>query len=370
MRVLHINSYFSTSKLFKQLFDRQVASGCDISVYVPIAKQYPEERIAAGGDYTLIRRTFNQPERFIFHLKHYKILADLLKQYDFEKFGLIHAHSLFSNGWLAYQIHKKFAIPYIVACRSADIRTFFGKQPWLRPLGLEIMKNAAQIFFISQNSYDEVFDNYIPENMKVDLADKTQVIANGIEAKWHEHKNTQKNQIPNKPLQIVATAKLLREKQLVQVGQMVHKYNQEYAPAQFHVIGPAWDKHIAAELQKIPEVIYHGAKNIDEMIALYRKMDIFALLSSRETFGLVYAEAMSQGLPVIYTTGEGFDSFFPNHEVGVSVDRHVEDEFFQAIDAIIADYPQYVNNALKGVAKFDWDDITATYLAIYQAILK
>ena len=47
MKVLHINSYFSTSGLFKHLYDRQLNAGLEIDVYVPISHQFPEERIAA-----------------------------------------------------------------------------------------------------------------------------------------------------------------------------------------------------------------------------------------------------------------------------------------------------------------------------------
>ena len=38
---------------------------------------------------------------------------------------------------------------------------------------------------------------------------------------------------------------------------------------------------------------------------IYRENDIYVMPSIIETFGLVYAEAMSQGLPVIYTRGQG-----------------------------------------------------------------
>lgn len=38
--------------------------------------------------------------------------------------------------------------------------------------------------------------------------------------------------------------------------------------------------------------------------------------SHKETFGLVYAEAMSQGLPIIYTKNQGFDGQFPDGYVG------------------------------------------------------
>ena len=40
----------------------------------------------------------------------------------------------------------------------------------------------------------------------------------------------------------------------------------------------------------------------------------FCLPSHAETFGLVYVEAMSQGLPIIYE-GQGFDKQFQDGEV-------------------------------------------------------
>lgn len=38
--------------------------------------------------------------------------------------------------------------------------------------------------------------------------------------------------------------------------------------------------------------------------------DIFVMPSKPETFGLVYVEALSQGLPILYAKGEGFDGYF------------------------------------------------------------
>lgn len=40
---------------------------------------------------------------------------------------------------------------------------------------------------------------------------------------------------------------------------------------------------------------------------LYRPASGFAMVSFRENFGLVYAEALSQGRPVVYSKGQGFD---------------------------------------------------------------
>ena len=45
--------------------------------------------------------------------------------------------------------------------------------------------------------------------------------------------------------------------------------------------------------------------------------DVFAMVSHHETFGLVYIEALSQGLPVLFTQGQGIDGTF-SELVGVA----------------------------------------------------
>ena len=44
------------------------------------------------------------------------------------------------------------------------------------------------------------------------------------------------------------------------------------------------------------------------------------MTSLGESFGLTYAEAMSQGVPVIYSKGQGFDGQFKEGVVGYHVD--------------------------------------------------
>lgn len=369
MHILHINSYYSTTPLYQNLYDRQVASGFDLDVYVPIAKEFPKDRLAAKGDYCQIVEAFHQMDRYVFHLKHYKIWQDLKKRYSFEQIDLVHAHSLFSNGWLAHKVYLTHKIPYVVAVRSADIRTFFQKMPWLRRLGLKILADAEQVVFISENSRREVFAKYIPESMQAELAAKTQVIANGIDDYWHANRYEGKPADLHQPLRLVCTAKLLKEKQIPKLINLVAYYNQHAQAAELHLIGPAWDESILAQVKDHPLVTYHGPKDKDGMRDLYREMDIFALVSSRETFGLVYVEAMSQGLPVIYTQGEGFDSYYPNYEVGVSLDPDQPEDFARAVQAILADYPSFCQRALNHSKDFSWDKISGRYDQLYQEVL-
>lgn len=372
MKILHINSYFSTSGLFAHLYDRQVQSGIDIDVYVPIPKNYPEDRLAARGQYSIVSRNHPRFTRWIFPWKHGLILKDLLNTYKFQNYDLTHAHSLFSNGWLAYQLKRRFQLPYIVAVRNADLRTFFQRMPWMRKTGIKILKEAEAIVFISRNTYNEVKVKYLPENFIQEFEAKSHLVANGIDDFWHEHKNNNPVKPIHNPLKLVVTSKIMATKRLIELAEQVQFYSENHHPTELHIIGPTWEENVLTTLLNNPVVHYHGPKNKEEMVDFYREMDIFAMLSYPETFGLVYVEAMSQGLPVIYTQGEGFDNFFPDKTIGISVPPHNQEAFDEALNYLIdpTNLSRIQGNTVESISDFNWDDINKKYLDLYQELFK
>ena len=69
-------------------------------------------------------------------------------------------------------------------------------------------------------------------------------------------------------------------------------------------------------------VVLHGMLQRSEMAAIYRKADAFVLLSSSETFGVAYIEAMAMGLPVVATACGGPEGFVrPEDGLVVPVDN-------------------------------------------------
>ena len=90
--------------------------------------------------------------------------------------------------------------------------------------------------------------------------------------------------------------------------------------------------------------------------------------SRRETFGLVYVEAMSQGLPVIYTKGQGFDGHFSEGEVGYRVVYNNSKEIAHRILDIQKDYSDISKRAFTHARKFNWNDLSEEYVKIYENI--
>ena len=92
--------------------------------------------------------------------------------------------------------------------------------------------------------------------------------------------------------------------------------------------------------------------------------------STDETFGLVYPEAMSQGLPVIYSRGEGFDGQLPEGAAGYAVAAHSPMDVAEAIVRIAEEYPAISGRCPGLAAQFNWDSFIAQYNEIYRSITK
>ena len=91
--------------------------------------------------------------------------------------------------------------------------------------------------------------------------------------------------------------------------------------------------------------------------------------SIHETFGLVYAEAISQGLPVIYSRGQGFDGRFVNGEIGYAVNALSVDEIVLRIKAIESEYKEISKMCLINADYFKWDLINCKYKKLYNCII-
>ena len=103
-----------------------------------------------------------------------------------------------------------------------------------------------------------------------------------------------------------------------------------------------------------------------------RSSDAFIMVSSNETFGLAYVEALTQGLPIIYAKNEGIDGFYPEGFVGFSAQAGNVDSIADAIEKLICEYSSLSKNvnSLDLDKDFEWNTIAKKYLELYNKILQ
>jgi glycosyltransferase involved in cell wall biosynthesis len=96
------------------------------------------------------------------------------------------------------------------------------------------------------------------------------------------------------------------------------------------------------------------------------------MISKPETFGLVYIEALSQGLPIIYTKGEGVDGYFENgapFAYPVDDPQNINEVAQKIIDASLQLNTELKKTCVEQAQRFDWKNIAEIYKDIYSSIL-
>lgn len=364
MKILHINSYFNGSIFYKNLYDKQMKSGLDINVFVPVSSSFKSSKVDLGS-YTITSINHGKFDRVFFYLKHYKIYKDVVKRYKVKEFSLIHAHSLFSNGYIAMKLKKEYELQYIVAVRNTDVNIFFEKMPHLRNLGILIIREAKQVIFLSESYRNLVIERYIPSNLKDEVIKKSHVIPNGIDDFWFRNLGEGKSLSENNVLKLLYVGNINKNKNVLTTIKAAEHLQEKGLKIQFTIVGSVKDKNIYKKIKKEPWIKYISPKPKEELLEIYRKNDIFVMPSLKETFGLVYVEAMSQGLPVIYTKGQGFDKQFKEGEIGFSVNSLDSLDIVKRIESILNQYEILSHNCVKKSTNFKWNRLAAQYNDIY-----
>lgn len=369
MKVLHINSYCSDSKFYKNLFVKQQMNGISNTAYIPVNCSTDTETMDFGEN-SVISKTFSKFDRLTFFRKHKKILKDIQEKIDVSEYDLMHSHSLFSNGYIAYMLYKKYGIPYVTAVRSTDINFFFKYFVFLRKMGVEILKNARKVVFISPSYKENGLVPYVKDYHNSEIFKKSIVIPNGVDDFWIDNLYLDKcDKSETGEIRVLCVARISKRKNIPALVEACKKITDKGYRVKLTVIGKIEDNTELEKILKCDFVEYVSPCNKEMLIKYYRENDIFALLSHSETFGLVYLEAMSQGLPVIYTRGQGFDGQLPEDMVGyASSDRNIA-EISEKILMAYKNREKLSKNCVANVQEFNWDNIVKKYCEIYNEII-
>lgn len=362
MKVIHICSYYYGSKLYQNLFSR-LSKKNETIVFAP--HSYAADVSPFNQDYLIKAACFKARDRLFFYKKYnkvYKAFAQMNLDAD-----ILHAHTVFSNGYIAYKHYLKTGTPYIVTVRNTDINTFFKRIIYLRKLGIQILNHAEKIVFLSEAYKTRLLNMYIPTNKKSAIEAKSVVIPNGIDAYWLADTNTHIKRDLRK-LKLVFVGEVNKNKNVKTIVKLIEMELKSKFDVSLQIVGRCNNKALLKLIVEKPYIIYHGKQDKEYIKTLYKDCDIFIMPSISETFGLVYAEAMSQGIPVIYSKGEGFDQQFPDGVVGYGVNCYSIEQMAECINKIMADYNAMSQRCATLSKRYDWDKITDTYEDLFFSI--
>ena len=387
MKILHITNSYGGTDVYTNLYTAIDTISDDIQwVYVPLG---PSSYNRSGNNMI----DFNQNESKITYsklLKSYhsyfygakisKCVYDIENKYDLLSIDLIHASTLCFDGAIAFEISIRYGIPYIVAVRNTDVNAYYKKLFWRRNYFYKILNHASKIIFISPKYKDNFLKNHVPEKNCKAIEEKMTVIPNGVNRLFLENRATIQKKI-SKQKNLLFVAAFYKEKGLIETIKAIESLRNKGYNLTFNAIGKGLpnrphDKDYIQNVEKLVQgknwVKLQPFMKPEEIIKEMRKSDIFVMVSSPETFGLVYVEALTQGLPIVYAKNQGFDGFYSEGIAGYSALAGNVESIALAIEKIIINYDVISTNisALNLEKDFKWKNIAAKYIDIYNKIVK
>jgi len=369
--ILHITNDYTGSKVYKNLINELDNLNVEQIIYTPLRQK---DKVGVNKInfkvvnskiiYSLILNW--HLDRFFYPYKIIKILKDIESKVDFNHIKCIHAHTWYSDGGVAYLLSKKYNIPYIVTVRNTDLNLFQKKIIYLRPFGQKILNNAEKIILISASYKKRILNQESLKSIKYKIEEKIQVIPNGVDPFWIQNISTKKIREINGIFNILYIGKFTKGKQVPLLQEAVIRLNKKFPyKIMLHIVGKGGEDEASVlnVVKKHPEIFLYYGQIIDksELLNILRNCDVFAMPSQHETFGLVYIEAMLQGLPILYTADEGIDGFY-NKNIGEKVNEHTLEEIVHKISKIIVNYDQYSIPLKEIKNNHNWIKIAKRYI--------
>ncbi len=375
MRILHVTNGYADSKVHSNLAMALDELGVEQMVYCPVR----EERLMGKNKFEGKNIQFvysfciKSWYKYVYQYKRWMLYRDMKRKVNLKDFDVIHAATLFSDGGLALKAHKKYGIPYIIAVRSTDINLYIRRLKHTHRIGKEIVLNASRVVFISKTEMKEFLESEFVKTIYEKINNKIVFQPNGIDDYWlnhvshEEHKGHEVLYIGN--FTIIKNVSRLA-KAVLQLRQMRGFEDVRLMLVGGNKLGGVWknDELLQQIIANHPDAITAlGCINDKEKLAeVMHSCALFAMPSIHETFGLVYLEALSQNLPVVYTKGQGIDGIF-DESVGIGVDALSVEEIRDAIHKILDHLDDYGNQKVC-FDDFNWKKIAKRYIDIYNEV--
>ena len=362
MTVLHICCNLAGSTVFPQLFEALAAQGLEQVVFVPEKRAADLGKNEPRGVKTIRAMTVRQSDALFFFRKAQRTVPVIRRDVDLSGVTLIHAHTLFTDGSIAERLAKKRGLPYVVTLRYSDLSAIWKYEPHLRPMARRILRGAARVVCLGSAAREKVL-GWFSGAARDALDEKLRVIPNGIDPAWLDGKP---KTAAHEPVRVGFAGLLNPRKRPLDAIAAVHRANEKRSGRFIaRVCGDGSLKEAVCAAMK-PEDSYLGRiSGMDAMKRFYADCDVLLVPSSAETFGMVYLEAMSQGVPVLYTRGQGFDGQFPEGEVGFSVPCGDTAAQADALCRVMEDYPARSVRCVERAREYAWERIAKKWMKAY-----
>ena len=299
-------------------------------------------------------------------------LKAVLKRWPNWEPDLVHVHWIFPYGIIAQQLAKHYSCPYMITAHGGVLTAKDGiseSDIKKRDMVLGICGMAKKITCVGRSLF------HVLNNIGVSQ-DKIRVIYNGVDVeKIAEVVETQRTRL-DEQIRIVSVGNLIHLKGHDLTLQATAKIIATYPRIVLDIVGHGRLEHqLRSMVEKLglsKNVVFHGRCSFEKTIEIISRGDIFCLPSRMEGFGLVYAEALACGKPVIATKDRGISYLIEEWGAGILVEPDSSDSVSAALEWLIQHPVDAKEMGRRGqkevVSEFSWRHAAHEYNEMYRSL--
>lgn len=325
-----------------------------------------DEAVVLKSDNSLKINVFGLPYGLFMNWSQKRVFAHITKANIDSKiiiptFNVIHSHKLSFEGLVGYKLSLKYNIPLVVTLRQTDTMVL-NRKPGAISTYKPIIKRCDKFFYLIPQILVRMKKLFGEKYFEENIASKAVFLPNIVERKmiFGQSNEIQKGHFITVLKMNKKMVKRKNIKNLIKAISQVNNYEIKLT-----IVG---DGDYKVEVEKwvnkfklSDKVIFEGNVPNDQIDAYYKRADAFLLPSISESFGLVYAESLLNGTPIMYSRGYlGFDGFFDG--VGVGVNPRSIDSIAKGIVDLINNGETYRQNIKKLKERGEFKVFSSDYI--------
>ena len=340
-------------KLIKGL---DAASGTKGDVYISSHTKVLNDNVCGSVFGGRVERVgYGNILKYFFIIRSLVSLIFLIRRFTIKNYSILFCHTLVVDGLLGYLCFKVFKVPYVILVRNSDLLFYYKNFIWLRFLFRRILSHAELVGFPSFAMEDLLYNTIPDVNLR-----KTKLWNNGIDQFWldkvPEAKTAKKSETGNT---VVFVGRFNENKNLRNLVYAIDELSSKVPGLKLVCVGGTCSDFNRVfpelDLNSRDFISFKGCLEPTDLINILDDSDCLCVPSFRETFGLVYVEALSRGVPVVCSSGQGVDGFFD--EGVVTVDPKSANSISDGLELALSVkdlQPKKLN-----LERFDWRGVTA-----------
>lgn len=284
------------------------------------------------------------------------------------RFDLIHAHMGLPDGYAGMLVSMQYRKPLVVTVQATDLHTATNRNRRCLSALQKVFSYARQVISPSPQLAKALVSRFAVEPVVIGYGiDRSEVFTTESE---------QLSAYGGRRI-LLSVSRLVSTKGIELNIRAIRRLVDKYENLLYLVVGDGPERSALEQLTRDLKVTKHvrfiGQVPHEQAMEYISVCEVFAMPSWRETFGLVYLEAMAHGKPVIAVQGQGIDGTIIHGETGLLVKPRDVDSLVEALDFLLSrpEKARDMGERARQVVleNYTWEKSAEKAIEIYKEVL-